>query len=341
VGEHRVTYEPNLSGVPDPGGLQLRVDGVLTTLDPTGLDLVGGGRIAKTSVPGGLQIDFPDASVLFVTPGWWADQRKWYLNVDIERPSAMDGTSGDGDLPTASDIASILSERGLMGIIPQNSWLPVLPDGTSLGPMPDSLHQRYVALYQKFGDAWRVTDKTSLFDYAPGTSTDTFTMRDWPLEHPPCAIQDTIPVQPTSELVAKTACRPINDKNMRANCIFDVRVTGNTGFAQTYLHTQQLQPGATAITVKDDRNPTQYGENATFTATVAQTASRGGGRPVMFSSSLTAAMQATPSRSIRMAERCGAHRASKSASIWSRPTIFRALAVRLWPVAARMRATRL
>ena len=30
VAKHRVTYEPNLSGVPDPGGLQLRVDGVRT-----------------------------------------------------------------------------------------------------------------------------------------------------------------------------------------------------------------------------------------------------------------------------------------------------------------------
>jgi subtilisin family serine protease len=36
VGKHRVTYEPNLSGVPDPNGLQLRVDGVLKTLDPAG-----------------------------------------------------------------------------------------------------------------------------------------------------------------------------------------------------------------------------------------------------------------------------------------------------------------
>jgi lysyl endopeptidase len=34
VGAHRVTYQPNFSGVPDPSGLQLRVDGVLTTLGP-------------------------------------------------------------------------------------------------------------------------------------------------------------------------------------------------------------------------------------------------------------------------------------------------------------------
>ena len=39
VGTHRVTYQPNLSGIPDPSGLQLRVDGALTTLGARGLDL--------------------------------------------------------------------------------------------------------------------------------------------------------------------------------------------------------------------------------------------------------------------------------------------------------------
>jgi hypothetical protein len=37
VGSHRVTLEPNLSGVPDQSGLQLRIDGVPTTLGPQGL----------------------------------------------------------------------------------------------------------------------------------------------------------------------------------------------------------------------------------------------------------------------------------------------------------------
>jgi hypothetical protein len=48
VGEHRVTYEPNLSGVPDPSGLQLRIDGVLTAVGPQGRDLGNGGRVMKT-----------------------------------------------------------------------------------------------------------------------------------------------------------------------------------------------------------------------------------------------------------------------------------------------------
>ena len=55
------------------------------------------------------------------------------------------------------------------GISPSlaKSWLPALPDGSSVDPMPQSIHDRFVKLYRKFADAWRVTDKTSLFDYAP------------------------------------------------------------------------------------------------------------------------------------------------------------------------------
>ncbi|MDP9179675.1 MAG: hypothetical protein M3O61_18535, partial [Gemmatimonadota bacterium] len=78
VGSHRVTYEPNLSGVPDPSGLQLRVDGALADLGERRIDLGNRGRIMRTNVAGGLRIDFPDGTYLFLTPGWWADQGKWY-----------------------------------------------------------------------------------------------------------------------------------------------------------------------------------------------------------------------------------------------------------------------
>jgi len=218
VGKRRVTYEPNISGVPDPSGLQLRVDGALTQLGSDGLDLGNGGRILPTSAPGGLELDFPNGSLLFVTPGWWADQKKWYLNFDI--------------VPTSAG-------AGLAGVVPRGSWLPAMPDGASAGPMPDSLHQRYVVLYQKFADAWRVTDQSSLFDYAPGASTKTFTMQNWPPERPPCVLPDSIAAQPLPQLVAKQACQGVIGDN--ANCVFDVMLTGNVGFATTYLQSQALQ----------------------------------------------------------------------------------------------------
>jgi hypothetical protein len=185
VGKHRVTYQPNLGGVPDPAGLQLRVDGSLTTLAPNGLALAGGGRVAP-SPGGGIRIDFPDGAALIATPGWWASQGKWFLNLSVLRTRASEGIMGD--------------------IAPGN-WLPALPDGTRLGPKPASLSQRYADLNQRFADAWRVTNATSLFDYAPGTSTATFTLRDWPKADAPCLVPETKPAETPSRRVAQEVCR--------------------------------------------------------------------------------------------------------------------------------------
>src|SRR5213078_1076760 len=110
----------------------------------------------KPSPGNGIEVDFPDGTVLFATPLFWTSQGKWYLNVDVYHTVATDG---------------------IMGAIAPGSWLPSLPNGLSIGPLPASLHQRYLDLYTRFADAWRVTDKTSLFDYKQGTSTDTVTYR--------------------------------------------------------------------------------------------------------------------------------------------------------------------
>ncbi len=233
VGERRVTYQPDLRGVPNPEGLQLRVDGKLQTVGPEGIDLGNGGRIVQTSAPGGIDILYPAKYVLRVTPGWWSSQSKWYINVGV-LPAPATTTSG------ASPDSTFIG--GLAGPIAPRSWLPALPDGSSMGPMPASLHDRYVGLYEKFGEAWRVTDRSSLFDYRRGTSTSTFTLKSWPGEKPPCELPEVTPVKPVDLRVAMKACNEIQDRNMRAECVFDVRVTGELGFAETYLQTENATP---------------------------------------------------------------------------------------------------
>jgi len=279
VGKHRVTYEPDLSGEPDPSGLQLRIDGVLTALGPQGMDLGNGGRVyqpsppgslaVKSSLGGALAIDFPDGKTLFVTPQWWASQSKWFLNVNVVNLGLQ---SGEGRT----------SLGGIGAPIATRSWLPALPNGASLGPMPASLHDRYVTLYQTFADAWRVTNKDSLFDYAAGTSTQTFTDKNWPPDHPPCVVPDVRPVEPASEEFAQAACRRVFDKNMHSDCVFDVRITGNADFASTYLETQRVLTDSTTISLTGDADPSQPGEWVTFTAYVASNSSnstRTGGYP--------------------------------------------------------------
>lgn len=247
VGRHRVTFQPNISGVPDPSGMQLRVDGKLTTLGPDGIALGDGGRVARSGSGGGIEVDFPNGTSMIVTPGWWASQSKWYLNVNVTRTPALEG---------------------VMGAIVPGSWLPMLPDGTSLGPKPADLDERYTQLYERFEEAWRVTDNTTLFDYGPGTSTESFTMREWPPRKAPCELPGVEPARPLSRAEAERACRGIEDKERREDCIFDVTVTGHRGFAETYRLTERLLAGATTTTVIAETAKPGRGEAVVLTALV-------------------------------------------------------------------------
>src|SRR5262249_31125573 len=157
---------------------------------------------------GAYEFDTADGTQVVVTPAYWDDQQTWYLNVNVYQASAT---------------------SGIWGRIPSGSWLPALPDGTSVGQIPGPLDQRYQTLYATFGNAWRVTDATSLFDYAPGTSTATFTVADWPRFNPTsCLIQGQPTAMPADPQVAAQACSGITDPAQKANCIFDVTLTGHT-----------------------------------------------------------------------------------------------------------------
>ncbi len=222
IGTDRITYQPNLSGVPDPTGLQLRINGKLTPLPSPSIPLPSGGRLIKSSAPGGIQVEAPGGAVIVITPGFWDHYKLWYLNVDAR---------------------NVRATMGLMGTISKDNWLPSLPDGTPMGPRPAGLVQRYQNLYDVFGNAWRVSEATSLFDYAPGTSTATFTVAYWPsgvsnqfcIPPPQPNMINRDPQKRLPFAEAEQACKGIVDPDRRANCIQDVAATGEMGFAVTYL----------------------------------------------------------------------------------------------------------
>jgi hypothetical protein len=255
VGTHRITYESSGTGA---SGMQLRVDGTPATLGTQGITLGPGGRITNSAAANGIDVDFPNGTSLTVIPNFWPSQNIWYLTVSIMHTPASEG---------------------IMGAIAPGSWLPALPNGSSLGPKPASLHQRYVQLHQTFANAWRVTNATSLFDYAPGTSTATFTFAAWPPENPPCVFPKSPPVKPLDRDTAQKLCHEVADKQRNANCVFDVAVTGEAGFVKPYVISQQLEAGATRTYVNDDKDTSQLGAPVTFTATVAQRASSVRGVP--------------------------------------------------------------
>lgn len=231
VGGQRITYQPNLSGRPDPQGLQLRINGTLMTMTAAGIPLQSGGRIVTTSAPGGIQIEVPGGTAIVITPAWWDHYQVWYMNIDIDHARATEG---------------------VMGAIAPENWLPALPDGSFLGPRPDDLHKRYVDLYERFENAWRVSKASTLFDYAPGTSTATFTIENWPEENPrACRLPPRRevpppppPLKPLALDVAQKHCQDVVADDLRANCVQDVMVTGEAGFARTYVLAERVSRNA-------------------------------------------------------------------------------------------------
>lgn len=244
-GNHRITYQPNISGEPDPSGMQLRIDGKLIDIVTLqNINLGSGARVSKSPTGNGIEINFSNGTTLIALPLWWGSQQKWYLNLSVFNTPATDG---------------------VMGFIQNGDWLPLLPDGNSLGARPVSLSQRYIDLNYKFADAWRVTDKDSLFDYLPGTSTDTFTNKEWPAENATsCDIKGAPKVTPITIEVARRLCVGVINKNDNANCVKDVAVTGEKGFAQAFIETQKVDLGATTtdVLVAQERS------KITFTAVV-------------------------------------------------------------------------
>ena len=251
VGSHRISYQP----FREPGQLQFFVDGKPAELPKGGIDLEGD-RVSTFDAGGetGLRVDYAHGPVLLVTPRFWNSYGLWYLDVDVSN------TNGD---------------EGLMGSIHKGTWLPNLPSGATVGSMPASLHERYIALYRTFADAWRVTDQTSMFVYTPWKSTATFTDRDWPPQKPPCTglkpgfqkpvtpIRENIPIA-----TAERICKGVTMKDLHDNCVFDVATTGDETLAKGYLIAQDLRRRGTAVQIIGDKPQTRPGEPLTVTATV-------------------------------------------------------------------------
>lgn len=69
------------------------------------------------------------------------------------------------------------------------------------------------------------------------------------------------------------------DPDRRDDCTFDVHVTGNIGFATTYLTTQRILKDSTTTNLTDEPERSQVGELVTFTAFVGANGPDSVGRP--------------------------------------------------------------
>jgi hypothetical protein len=280
IGKNDVSYEPSSERGTTTSVMQLRVNHDVVTIPAAGIDLYGGdegdgggegspsaasaagskhlvGHIAN--VPGNegsIEISNSHGTRIDVVPSPWPDQHSWLLTINAYNTTAVEGLWG----------------RTIDG------WLPAKSDGTSVGAKGTTTADVYNQVYGQLGESWRVTKDTSLFDYAEGTSTDTFTNKAWPGSGD-CKIEGQQPLPPATVQVAEQACSAVVDPTHRNDCIFDVTWTGFTGFGQNYSTAEHVQRGAVTVTVTDDKNPTQQGEPATFHVTVAEAAPRNQGTP--------------------------------------------------------------
>ena len=101
VNKYRVTWQPGDGLRPDPSGLQLRINGVVTSLPSGGIPLGVGGKVSPLGSTG-ITVDFPDGTKMTASAYFWPYGNVWYLNVRAYNTMATDG---------------------IMGVLKQGEWL--------------------------------------------------------------------------------------------------------------------------------------------------------------------------------------------------------------------------
>jgi hypothetical protein len=141
----------------------------------------------------------------------------------------------------------------IIGLLGNNNNNPTddfaLRDGTALGGTLTTQQ-----LYGDYANSWRITQANSLFDYAPGQDTNTFTNLNFPQN---IITIDTL--DPTLKAQAEQIARAagITDPNLLNDAILDIALTNNSPeFLQGYI---ALQRQATLNAPNTLINPSGFG----------------------------------------------------------------------------------
>ncbi len=157
------------------------------------------------------EIEWRDGPKAFVRP-----IGRWGLHVTLQ--------------PDADQVGKL---EGLLGDFDGNSANDIKAHGGTPIAVPD-----FKALYPAFADSWRITQQTSLFTYAPGTSTETFTDKNFPDAE---IVVDNLP----NRAMAEAICRRhgVTDPVLLIGCIVDVALTGQADFAEALGAGQEFTGG--------------------------------------------------------------------------------------------------
>ena len=191
------------------------VQGTLPCGGAVGLWRQGGAAVKVVVV-------WPDLSALWVT---------------IHR--AGDGSQASGYLNFVTQWHALAPEhRGLLGSNDDNAANDLTDRaGTVLDPgKADDV--------SAFVESWRVTDAESLFTYAPGESTATYTIKDFPKAPPNLA----------HRAQAEVAVAGLPPGATRDNCLYDIAATGDASFVAGYRAHGALFNGLLAGTTRAARS---------------------------------------------------------------------------------------
>lgn len=215
VNGHRVGFYAMAGGPPE-----IHLDGaVIAAANAGSADLGSGAKLS--TYQRGYELDLPDG-----TKAWALSIGKWGINLLVS-PSTSLRSTGVGLIGRAAAASGFK--------------IPSPPDGSTF-TKPANAHERYHDLYAVLAPGWRVTAATSIFDYAAGKTTDSYTLAAFPLETAPQSIDD---LDPAAVLSAKATCATVSDPDLLDQCAYDVAVTGSTEYVTLYDTTETFEAEGT------------------------------------------------------------------------------------------------
>jgi von Willebrand factor type D domain len=209
VGDHRVTFTM------ENADTVVRFDGKIVS---GALPKLKGGSLtrASTAYGGAFQLTWADGTVLSVQQiGSTAMNVK--VNPSASRRGTLAGLLGDFDGSEENDLIG--------------------KNGAKLG-----VNFTKDDINHSLADTWRVTQSTSLFDYAAGQSSASFNDPNFPAK-------DANAAGLANYATAEQTCRAhgITDQRLLDDCILDLAATGSFIFGSQYAHAQQVLAARAAL----------------------------------------------------------------------------------------------
>jgi uncharacterized membrane protein YgcG len=210
---------------PDSDQTSIWINNQPTQLKEGTFELPGGGVVQRNDQDYVVQAKTGE----LVTVRHTSQGDRAFMNVTVDVPNSREymGLLGNKDGNPTNDL---ITRQGR--VIPtESSYGKITQALGNLLPIPvpvSTLEQAFLAkLHRDFGDSWRISQAESLFNYASGKTTDSFSDRNFPSQY--STISSLMPKQIQA---AEQVCRQagVTDVTLEG-CILDVGLTGQSEFA--------------------------------------------------------------------------------------------------------------